>query len=74
MHAKLNLRLFHADSWISAHVAAYRANSALTLGLMQAHSQQQQLSDTAIPYLYLPMQLVPDVYNSVAGSTGSSQP
>ena len=72
--AALNLRLFHTDSWTCAHVAAHRAGTALTVGLLHAHSQQQQLSDTAIPYLYLPMQLLPDVYIIVAGSTGSSQP
>ena len=37
MHDKLNLRLFHTVSF--AHVAAYRANTALTLGLMHTHLQ-----------------------------------
>ncbi len=41
--------LFHADSWISAHVAAYRVDTARTLGLTFAQLQQQQLYDTSVP-------------------------
>lgn len=51
MHDKFNLRLFHADSWIFAHVAVYQAHTALILGLLHA-------SDTTVPDGQLPMQLL----------------